>query len=366
MKDKDIKNILNSVQEPFDPAHWEAIRPELEARNSRRSVIWPWYLLASVMMLALAFLFWQGDQNKPFEETSAVFSPSQELDEKEAAILELDKEAETAIVKHAKQAVSTPLRKTTAIEALPVRALAALPATSHHEPGTSSNFFEAPGAVLKNKVAFPLIPSNELQLQYYGSQVLAGAKASSLKSKSRMHFSSGLGMTVAGWLNPEGGRLWYGGATAELELSMGAWQIGISPALMRTNDHFKDEWLPVDIADENPEFRESNLGAFAPMTVLQKQQVAFAPQYQVVLPVHLSWQYRRGRFSYAAGPELGLIHGWGDAAAVTEGFLGLRGAVACHLGSRSFLRASFAYGRPFSDSWTGINRAALTFHHFIN
>lgn len=363
MKDKHIKNILNSVQEPYDPAHWEAIRPELESRKERRSLVWPWYLLASVMMLAIAFLFWQGDQTSSIGDSPTMGSITDKLTEPTKDAETIQKAAEKLPAEQELQASSSVFNHMV-IEAIPSSKQPFLP-LSMVEQSQTLEYAEYPEITRRHNEVLPELSTNNISRLAVEVSFPEKTLESDLVIKEKTHWSTGMGIAIAGWLNPEEGRLWYSGASAQLEASKGAWCIGISPALMHTDDHFRDEWLPVDLIDESPEFRESNAGAFAPMTVLQKQSVAFAPQYQFILPIHIAWQQNHGSLRYSIGPEAGITHGWGSMSSNTESFLGLRGALGCQLGNRSYLYVSYAYSRPFSDKWTEINRASLTFNHFI-
>ncbi|HKK88364.1 MAG TPA: hypothetical protein VJ917_05910 [Saprospiraceae bacterium] len=363
MKDKHIRNILNSVQEPYNPAHWEAIRPELESRKERRSLVWPWYLLASMMMLAIVFLFWQGDHNSSMTDSPSKGSITDKLNTPAIAVGAIQEAPEELPAVEDSQS-SSPVPHSIVIEALPGKQQTLLPLTMVEQPLTFK-YAEYPTITRRDNDGLPELSSQIIQELVFQVSFPEETVAPDLVMKERTHWCAGMGIAAAGWLNPEEGRLWYTGASAQLEASKGAWRIGISPALLHTDDHFRDEWLPVDITDESPEFMESNAGAFAPMTVLQKQRVAFAPEYQFALPIHVSWQQNHGLLHYAIGPELGITHGWGSMSSVTESFLGLRGALGCQLGRRSYLHVSYAYSRPFSEQWTEINRASLTFNHFI-
>jgi hypothetical protein len=365
MRDKDIRNILNSIQETYNPAHFDAIRPELEKRKKRRSIVWPWYFLAFAMLLSLSFLLWQEEHHLLIIDNETGKSTQSVAGDSDSPSITMREKDGTQKLTSDPNFISADDRKANVIKTLPVRPLASV--NERDIRVDKLNFH------LSKETPFHLNRSDMPATIAHGKSVVIASpsyhkfvtQSVEVPRENQFHLSSGLGIAAGGWLNPEEGRLWYTGATFDFQISKGAWSMGLAPSLLQTNNHYRDEWLPVDIADENPAFRESNAGAFAPMTILQKQRVAFAPENQLVLPLFLAWQYNQGSLTYSIGPEAGLTYGWGDTVSQTEGFLGFRGALGCRLGSRSYVLASFAYGRPFSDHWTEFNRASLTYNHYI-
>ena len=364
MKDKEIKGIINNIQEPYDPAHWEALRPELEARKERRSLVWPWYMLASIMLLALSFLLWQNDQGnvqkasiqskitEDFSEPRTYSSDRTEyLEHTNPDVLIENKKEESEIV-----AIDTPTKEE--IEAL--SKIIALP-----DQEMPFAFEEASPVASQSFKGIAPISTNEQNPLLNDAPYVIWETQTAHQGKSKLSVFAGIGLAAGGWLNPELNKLWYSGAAASFEIKSKAFVVGFSPSLLRTDNNFKDEWLPVDIQNQDAQFRESNAGAFSPMTVLQKQRVAFAPGHQLVLPIHISWQQQRGTLSYAIGPNGGVSTGWGDVKQTTEGFLGIRAALGLQLGKRAQLSLTYAHNKIFSDRWTEFNRVALTFNHHI-
>lgn len=364
MKDKEIKNILNNIQEPYDPAHWEALRPELEARKKRRSLVWPWYMLASIMLLALSFLLWQTSQ-VDLQKDSIQSNIAEGFNENRTFSTNRTENLENANSDLRAEKALEP-SEAVDIDATTVEEIEVLTKINALSDKEMPFVFEedAPGD-LQSLKGIPPVSTKKLQPLLDEAPYIKRETQTVHQGKSSLAVFTGIGLTAGGWLNPELNRLWYSGAAASFEIKLKAFVVGFSPALLRTDNNFKDEWLPVDIQNQGAQFAESNAGAFSPMTILQKQRVAFAPGHQLVLPLHISWQKQRGSLYYAIGPNGGISTGWGDVKQTTQGFLGIRAALGLQLGKRAHLSLSYAHNKLFSDRWTEFNRAALTFNHHI-